>query len=409
MIFAKKSLSGLAKLFVQPQAGVKSWSILKKRLIEEFEQKVSSSQVHKMLMTRKQKKEESVQEYTLVMREIASRANVENEAIIQYIIDGILDDQVHKYVLYGAKTFFDFKEKVKVYEQMKAGEAGQKQRSSDHNATGSTRNFTKRNFPSNNSNNTQKIVKPETCFNCGSKGHKSVSCPDKNKGTKCFKCNGYGHIARACPGKISEESRNVNIIEVIPKNSVTLKINDVELNALLDTGSDISAVRKDIFDAHLQDVTLIEDIITLKGIGPNKVKTIGYFDKIVLIFHEEVLLRLHVVPKDALGFLAVIGSNVLEYFNISIDSDGVQVYQREKENYLMHIKVDNTSELSWEHIENQEIRAEVKTIFDNYQPQAIKTTDIKMNIVLKSEEPIYQSPRRLALPEKLIVEKRGYY
>lgn len=128
LIFAKKSLSGLAKLFVQSQGGVKSWSILKKRLIEEFEQKVSSSQVHKMLMTRKQKKEESVQEYTLVMREIASRANVENEAIIQYIIDGILDDQVHKYVLYGAKTFFDFKEKVKVYEQMKAGEAGQKQR-----------------------------------------------------------------------------------------------------------------------------------------------------------------------------------------------------------------------------------------------------------------------------------------
>lgn len=128
LIFAKKSLSGLAKLFVQSQGGVKSWSILKKRLIEEFEQTVSSSQVHKMLMTRKQKKEESVQEYTLVMREIASRANVENEAIIQYIIDGILDDQVHKYVLYGAKTFFDFKEKVKVYEQMKAGEAGQKQR-----------------------------------------------------------------------------------------------------------------------------------------------------------------------------------------------------------------------------------------------------------------------------------------
>jgi len=76
LIFAKKSLSGLTKLFVQSQRGIQSWSIPKKKLIEEFEQKVSRSQVHKILMTRKKKRYESVQEYTLMMREIDSRSNV---------------------------------------------------------------------------------------------------------------------------------------------------------------------------------------------------------------------------------------------------------------------------------------------------------------------------------------------
>lgn len=76
LIFAKKSLSGLAKLFVQSQSGIQSWSIPKKKLIEEFEQKVSRSQVHKILMTRKKKRYESVQEYTLMMREIDSKPNV---------------------------------------------------------------------------------------------------------------------------------------------------------------------------------------------------------------------------------------------------------------------------------------------------------------------------------------------
>ncbi|KAJ8962443.1 hypothetical protein NQ314_005739 [Rhamnusium bicolor] len=72
-------------------------------------------------MARRKKREESVQEYALTMREIGSRANIENEVVIQYnIIDGIQDDASHKVILYGARNFADFKEKLKLYEQIKA-------------------------------------------------------------------------------------------------------------------------------------------------------------------------------------------------------------------------------------------------------------------------------------------------
>lgn len=51
LIFAKKSLSGLAKLFIQSEKGIKSWSVLKKKLTDEFEVKINSVQIHKLLMS----------------------------------------------------------------------------------------------------------------------------------------------------------------------------------------------------------------------------------------------------------------------------------------------------------------------------------------------------------------------
>ena len=39
LIFAKKSLKGLAKLYVQSEKGIKTWNVLKNKLIEEFDVK----------------------------------------------------------------------------------------------------------------------------------------------------------------------------------------------------------------------------------------------------------------------------------------------------------------------------------------------------------------------------------
>uniref|UniRef100_A0A6P7GJ82 Uncharacterized protein LOC114337554 n=1 Tax=Diabrotica virgifera virgifera TaxID=50390 RepID=A0A6P7GJ82_DIAVI len=89
LIYAKKCLNGLAKLFVQSEKGTRSWPDLKRCLIEEFGVHVNSAQIHKMLMTRRKKSDKTVQEYMIKMREIANRAYLEQEIVIQYIIDGI--------------------------------------------------------------------------------------------------------------------------------------------------------------------------------------------------------------------------------------------------------------------------------------------------------------------------------
>lgn len=72
-----------------------------------------------MLLKRKLKKEETLQEYYLVMKELASRGKIEPEVLIQYVIDGIQDDTNKKLVLYGARKLEDFKEKLQVYEAIR--------------------------------------------------------------------------------------------------------------------------------------------------------------------------------------------------------------------------------------------------------------------------------------------------
>lgn len=169
-------------------------------------------------MNRKKAAVESVQEYALIMRELGSRANIEHEVVIQYIIDGIPDDSSNKIVLYGARSFTEFKEKIKLYNQIKS------------RYPGPTRERMK--FREDKA----KDLSKEVCFNCGKKGHKSNVCPDKSKGPNCFKCRSYGHIAPKCRKDKESKSemrqaddKNINTMDVNRKQFVKLFIDGVQL------------------------------------------------------------------------------------------------------------------------------------------------------------------------------------
>lgn len=115
VVFAKKSLTGPAKILVESEGIIKTWKKLKSVLKEKFSDKINSAQLHEMLLKRKMKKEETIQEYYLVMKELASRGKIGPDALVQYVIDGIQDDTNSKLVLYGARKLEDFKEKLKAF------------------------------------------------------------------------------------------------------------------------------------------------------------------------------------------------------------------------------------------------------------------------------------------------------
>jgi len=96
LIFTKRSLKGLAKVFIMSERGIKNWQMLKNALIKKFKAEVNSAQLHKLISERKIKNNESVQEYFLNMKEIGSRVSVDNCALMQYVIDGINDLSVNK-------------------------------------------------------------------------------------------------------------------------------------------------------------------------------------------------------------------------------------------------------------------------------------------------------------------------
>lgn len=115
LVFAKKSLKGLAKLYVQGEKKLNSWEALKQSLKSEFGKKISSADLHLNLSKRKMQRGESVLEYMLKMKELASRGDIEQEAVIQYIVDGIPDDPSKKITLYESRNFRELKDKLEVY------------------------------------------------------------------------------------------------------------------------------------------------------------------------------------------------------------------------------------------------------------------------------------------------------
>jgi len=138
-------------------------------------------------------KEESIQQYFLIMKEIASKGNIKDDSLMEYVIDGVDDESVNKSILYGAETIKEFKIKLCHFERMKEKTTAKVTRDKDlkksnKDSTTRTEQFKDRN-------------KTNHCYNCGDTDHKSAECKNKNKGRKCFKCNKFGHISKECNEK----------------------------------------------------------------------------------------------------------------------------------------------------------------------------------------------------------------
>ncbi|XP_076660118.1 uncharacterized protein LOC143363405 [Halictus rubicundus] len=98
-VYGKRMLKGSARQFLTSQRGVTSWKILKERLQKEFKTVVNSAQVHAQLSRRKRKPHETGRQYIYAMMEIASDSNIEDNALIEHIVDGIQDQEHNKMIL----------------------------------------------------------------------------------------------------------------------------------------------------------------------------------------------------------------------------------------------------------------------------------------------------------------------
>lgn len=112
IVNGKRLLKGPARTFIQYGRHAKTWSKLKKLLIEEFERIIDSHEIHKALSREKKKNDESYQNYIYRMCGIAAQANIEQTSTIKYIMEGIADDPNNKMMLYTATTIKQLKERL---------------------------------------------------------------------------------------------------------------------------------------------------------------------------------------------------------------------------------------------------------------------------------------------------------
>jgi len=119
IIYCKRMLQGSAKQFITYESNIKSWKVLKRKLIREFKMELNSALIHKELAKRKRRPGESGRQYVYAMQEIASQGHIKTEALIQHIIEGVVDDEASKTILYGTGSLHELKKRFEVYDKMK--------------------------------------------------------------------------------------------------------------------------------------------------------------------------------------------------------------------------------------------------------------------------------------------------
>ncbi|KAH8389500.1 hypothetical protein KR215_007166 [Drosophila sulfurigaster] len=325
-IFAKRSLRGLARMFVLSERGISTWQALKQALLSEFKKTTNSAELHKQMSERKMKRSESVLEYLLIMKELATRGNIDDEAIMQYVIDGISDRSVNKSILYNARDIKEFKEKLKAYEKMK-GKVNYVENDDHSKNTNTKEQWSDAKEKYDDKDNNNNAIK---CYNCGGKGHVSENCDHKSKGKRCFNCRSFGHISKDCQNnnnKAESESKP-NMRKIVDEDSVMYKrvrVQDKNFVAFSDSGSKYN-IMNDVSYKSLNSSVLNKVNIYLTGFGSkNKIKPIGSFKEKLFIDGEEYETEFLVVTAEILPKEIVLGEIFAKNAEIIIKPDGLTV------------------------------------------------------------------------------------
>jgi len=137
------------------------------------------------------------------MKELASRGNIENSSLIQFVIDGIDDICANKLVLYNAKSLIEFKDKLKCYEVIRGKSKSENKNQvmySKANHTEAKSDYKKQAVPKRNASRDLK------CYNCGSEVEVEATNMCKVSSAHAFMC-------------------------------ITVEANNVTFTALIDTGA----------------------------------------------------------------------------------------------------------------------------------------------------------------------------
>ncbi|XP_033254530.1 uncharacterized protein LOC117194003 [Drosophila miranda] len=222
---ARAKMTGTAALFLESTA-VYEYGQLRHQLLQEFEcERLCSAQIHNQLSMRVKMAGESFHEYILQMKRIAARGTTDTESVIRYIVDGLSLKTDYKYTLYGCSSYKHLREKYEIYERTLAVDGGLAPKQKDSQPFGKKSNFTK-------------YERKQHCYSCGSQEHLRKDC---RAALNCFRCNQTGHMSKDCP---SAAAVNVAYEE---KRLKSLKINDVQVKGLIDTGADVSQLKMSVF------------------------------------------------------------------------------------------------------------------------------------------------------------------
>ncbi|XP_062704651.1 uncharacterized protein LOC134286957 [Aedes albopictus] len=375
-VVAKRKLTGLAKSSLNTVRHVTNWNALKDFLVGEFHCRENSAVIHEQLRNRKKSATESVFEYYLVMRELGAKADLETEAVISYTVNGIIDGSAEKTVLYGARTVNEFKEKLRIYQNIKNGKGSPTVQSTDRSQGRAV--------------NRDGVFRPRSGI-------------AESKRPVCYNCQELGHVMRECP-KDKRSVKLCNAKSVVDRGTfLAVMIGAEPKQVFFDCGAAVSLIREDVLERlnlSLNDEEK-QELHTLSG----PVWTLGTTVLEVQIADTIMPLKFSVIATEHLNMEMLIGRNLLLYGDVNVSASGSRFSPKE-DNFVYCIDLAPEPDDPFSHIINPSVREQTSSLVRSYSPRMSATSDVKLKIVLKDETPIQQLPRRLAPLEKEIAQKQ---
>ncbi|XP_052889032.1 uncharacterized protein LOC128297433 [Anopheles moucheti] len=400
LIMCRKKLTGTAKRFVfSLRSSFSSFKKLEQALIKEFAPRVRASDVHRALTNRKKKNSESIRDYIYEMQRIALPIELDESSLCEYIVNGITDDEHHQTMLYEVQSIERLKKKLFNFEKVMKNSKNKPKRDDIGSRKERTRVADKDN--------------------------------KKAEGPKCFSCNTFGHRARECTKGGTKVKQNVLICrprvesvhsDVIPasvanreddytsrllsgklagllRTFIPVRVGPVVVNALFDTGSPMNLMTNYTYEK-IGKPCLSTTTMILKGFGGNEIAAEGVFKIDVCIgdsLYRDVFFYL--VPNKCMSFAAVLGTASLEYFDVKVTTDGVQVFKKDEYEIMGIMPSDSEIDVP------QRYSNYIKALISNYDPSKEVKSTVEMKIILEDEHPVQTNPRRFAPKEKEVLER----
>ncbi|KAI5645647.1 hypothetical protein NE865_02314 [Phthorimaea operculella] len=409
LLVARRSLSGAALLWLKSERPFRTWDELAEEILKEFPSTWDTKTVHELMSARTKKPSESCLDYLLVMKEMGKRGKLADYVVIKYIVDGIIDDESNKIMLYGIRTYTELKEKLKIYELVKskvnkpqerpanvqssAGRAGvqsnaacdqrtangggvvrfqdgsirkyEESRSSTSGGGGDRKEQPWRHQPQQNG------MTKRTMF--GSVGETCRSVGEEDGGIeRMYECDGdmTAKERMTLTDDSSHQIMKINRREIQEIEQKTeerrlkkIMLNGKETTALMDSGSDVNLIRQDVYD-ELKTPKYDDDVV-LTGLGSAKVNSCGHCDVNLTIdgrdFGTETF---YIVPRDAMPYRAIVGSEFLRTVFVVMDEGTAYVFPK-SEKWMTKINcffstVDLVGTVSSESLKEEVVRNQLE-------------------------------------------------
>lgn len=230
------------------------------------------------------------------------------------------------------------------------------------------------------------------------KDDNSVKPPSKS-GPTCYNCREIGHISRNCPKPPRKPKEPVNVIANPNIITKSVKLNERMCNALIDSGSAVSLMKRSIAKELNCDVTQCEKL--LKGFAGGEHKCVDKIKDIKVTIDEQCYVsEIYIVDDNTMTYEVIIGLDILSNGRVIIENGNCQVFGVNENK----IQCDDNLKNGEKNEIMRLINRYSKCFSDNMNDLG-KCGTVKMEISVTSPKPVVKKPYTIPIPKQQVVDR----